>query len=566
MKKVLKYFCLFMAIDFMAGACKKNFLNVTPQASLSPQLLTNKAGLDALLIAAYSNLDGITTGITFPGWTNAFDNWLYGEVAADNALKGSEITDQNDMNPIEEWGPLVSTNSYMDPVWVAVYEGVARSNSVLRILAETKGLDPAVQKRIQGEAKFLRAHYFHLGKRYFNMLPYIDETVTNFSVPNDKDIWPNIIKDYQDAISLLPVDPYQIGRAHLNAAKAGLATAYLDQGQYALAKPLLDDIINSGRYILFPNFFDNFNPTLKTLTTQTEAIFQIQSSLTAAGTPYNGNFGDLTNGIAVLHGCCGFYQPSQNLVNAYKTDLNGLPMLDTFNNTDLKSDDGIKSSDPFTPPADNLDPRLDFTVGRRGIPFLDWGLFPGSSWIVNPVTYGPYRAKKFLATKAQLQATNGGFLGGSIINHSIPRYADILLMRAECAVEANDLTTALTLVNQIRSRAKTSPPVALPNGNPAANYLIQLYTSFPDQDYARKAVRFERRLELALEGNRWYDLVRWGVSKAVITAYFASEGRKRILLKQYGQYKSDYLPIPSNEISISKDKNGKPTLTQNPGY
>lgn len=478
MKKASPYFYLFIVINFLAVDCKKDFLNVTPQASASVQLLTNKAGLDALLVAAYSGLDGSTTGITQTGWTNSFDNWLYGEVAADNALKGSEVTDQNDMNAIEEWGPLTSTNGYMDPVWVAVYEGVSRSNSVLRILAQTQGLKQADHDRIEGEAKFLRAHYYHLGKRYFNMLPYIDETVTDFSVPNDKDIWPNIIKDYQDAIKLLPIEPYEIGRAHVNAAKAGLAKAYMDQDQYAQAKPLLGDIINSGRYILFPNFFDNFDPSIKTLTTKTEAVFQIQSSLNDAGKPFNGNWGDQVNGIASIHGCCGFFQPSQDLVNAYKTDPNGLPMLDSFNIIDLKSDDGLKNTDPYTPPTDNLDPRLDFTVGRRGIPYLDWGLFPGSNWVVDQKTYGPYRAKKFMPTKGQVQSGQN-FSGGNIINHSIPRYADILLMRAECAVEENDLATALSLVNQIRLRAKNSTPVALPNGSPAANYYIQLYPSFP---------------------------------------------------------------------------------------
>ena len=564
--RIIRFF-LPLFIVMVAGSCKKSFLDVQPQASLSPELLNNQKGLDALLIGVYSALDGITTGVTHQlGWANDFNNWLYGEVASDNALKGSLVTDQNDMNPIEFWKDLTPTNSYMNQLWVAVYEGVNRANDVLRVLAITKNLTTETHNRIEGEAKFLRAHFYHLGKRYFNMIPYFDETVTDFRVPNDKDIWPNIVKDYADAISLLPLDPFQPGRAHINAAKAGLAVAYLDQRDYADAKPLLDDIINSGRYILWPNYFDNFNPANEGKVTNCEAIFQNQASLGDAGHPHNGNLGDVVNGIIQIHGCCAFYQPSQNLVNAFKTDAQGLPMLDTYNNTDLPSDDGIASTDPFTPPADNLDPRLDFTVGRRGIPFLDWGIFPGKLWILDQASYGPYRSKKFLATKAQVAQTSGGFFGASIVNYSIYRYADILLMRAEVAVEENDLSTALDLVNQVRKRARDGAHIEMEDGSPAANYVVEPYTAFPSQDFARKAVRFERRLELALEGKRWYDLVRWNVAKDVLTSYYESEGKKRPIVAARGEYKADYLPIPSIQIDLSLDDSGQPTLKQNPEY
>ncbi len=194
-----------------------------PQASLTSQLLANKEGLDKLLVSAYSALDGCTIGETNVAWRSSFANWLYGEVASDDALKGSEITDQPEMNPIEYWRDLTPDNSYMTTLWRAVYEGVARSNEVLQVLKLAKGLSAADTARIKGEALFLRAHYHFLGKRYFNMLPFVDENVTDFRIPNDKDIWPDIEKDFQDAISLLPVEPEYPGSAHLNAAKAGLA-------------------------------------------------------------------------------------------------------------------------------------------------------------------------------------------------------------------------------------------------------------------------------------------------------------------------------------------------------
>lgn len=563
MKKVIVNRSVSLILIILASACQESFLEVPPQASLTNQLLANQKGLDKLLVSAYAALDGCTIGETTVAWRSSFANWLYGDVASDNALKGSEITDQPEMNPVEYWRDLTPDNTYMTTLWRAVYEGVARANTVLQVLKLAKDVNSGTANRIKGEALFLRGWYYFLGKRYFNKLPYIDENVTDFRVPNDKDIWPNIEKDFQDAISLLPVEPAFPGSAHLNAARAALARTYLFQKKYDLAKTLLDDIINSKRYKLWPDFYDNWNTAYEGKTTDTEAVFQIQNSLNDAGGKENGKTLYLS-GIAQIHGCCGFNQPSQDLVNSFKTDVAGLPMLDTYSEEDLPSDDGLQTSDPFTPPANNLDPRLDHTVGRRGIPYLDFGVFPGAKWVVDPVTYGPYRLKKGMSTSAQQAVT--GMNSRTTVNYNICRYADILLMRAEVAVELKDLPKALSLVNEIRIRARDGARVTFPDGKPAANYKIEPYPAFPNQDYARKAVRFERRLELAMEGDRLYDLVRWGVLKEVLTKYFAREGRKRPLMRSSAQYKADYLPIPTTEIDLSRDDNGKPTLTQNPNY
>lgn len=572
--KLLTGILCLAAISMLIYSCSEDFVDVTPTGSLNPGILNNLEGLDAMLLAAYSGLDGTFegSGVTGFGWQNDYTNWLYGSVTSDDALKGTSIGDQPDMNPIEQWATLTPGNNYMTALWGSVFEGVSRANAVLQVLANTEGLNDADRNRIEGEARFLRAHYHHYGRRYFNMIPYIDETVTDFRVPNDRDISANIEADYLAAIALLPLDPAIVGQAHISAAQASLAKLYMDNGDLTSAKPLLDAIINSGRYILFSNFNDNFISSNETLITNTEKIFQIQSGLRADD--LNGR---LVNGIAQLHGCCGFFQPSQNLVNAYKTDANGLPLLDTFNDVDLHNDQGIETADPFTPTIDNLDPRLDFTTARRGIPYLDFQidilppgpggdlrLFPGKAFVVDQTTFGPYRSKKLLATQAEKDATDGGFLGTSIVNYSIHRYADILLLRAEVAVEENDLATALSYVNMIRDRAKTGEVVTFSDGTRAANYVIEPYTSFPDQAFARKAVRHERRIEMAMEGKRWYDLVRWGITEAVMTEYFATEDRP--LLNQFAGYKSDFLPIPGGQIDISRDDDGNPTLTQNPDY
>lgn len=558
---------LVIIVTLVIG-CDDEYLDITPTATLSEDVLNNREGLDAMLLGAYAGLDG---GIIGQSWQNDHANWLYGEITSDNALKGSSIGDQPQMNEIEAW-TLTPGSSYMPALWSTVYEGVNRANAVLRVLAETEGLSDADRNRIAGEARFLRAHFHHWGRRYFNRIPYIDETVEDFRVPNDRDISSDIEADYQFAIDNLPVDPVQVGRAHVNAARASLAKLHMDNGEHSAAKPLLDAIINSGRYQLFPNYNDNFVEDNEQLITDTEIIFQIQ----ALGENVGGGIhvGRIVNGIHQLHGCCGFLQPSQNLVNAHKTDADGLPLLDTYNEDDLENDQGIETNESFTPTDHNLDPRLDYTVGRRGIPYMDYNIkqfsnlpgdeniFPGKIFIVDQATYGPYRAKKFLPTQAELEEHNT-LLGASNKNYSIHRYADILLLRAEVAVEENDLPTALEYVNMVRNRAKNGEVVRFADGTPAANYVIEPYPSFPNQEYARKAVRHERRLELALEGKRWFDLVRWGIAESVMNEYFATEDRPLLNGKSY---KSDFLPIPGSEIDVTRDDDGNPTLTQNPAY
>lgn len=578
MKKIKLLFGIigFVILSITTLSCGEEFLDLKPTASLNPEILNNLEGLDALLLAAYSGLDGSfeNAGVTGFGWQNDYTNWLYGSITSDDALKGTSIGDQPDMNPIELWSTLTPANAYLTALWGSVYEGISRANAVLQIFANTEGLSDADKARIYGEAHFLRAHYHHYGRRYFGIIPYIDETAVDFRVPNDRDISADIEADYLVAIENLPVDPSVVGKAHKSAAQASLAKLYMDNAEYSKAKPLLDAIISSGRYILFPNYNENFIWDNEGATTGTEKIFQIQSSVRAGRNTLDGR---LVNGIGQLHGCCGFFQPSQNLVNAHKTDANGLPMLDTYNDVDLHNDQGIETADPFTPASDNLDPRLDFTVGRRGIPYLDFEinllpagpgndlrLFPGKAYVVDQQTYGPYRTKKLLPTKAEQDATDGGFLGTSIVNHSIHRYADILLLRAEVAVEENDLSSALMYVNMVRNRAKTGEVVRFADGTPAANYVIEPYPDFPDQTYARKAVHHERRLELALEGKRWYDLVRWGIAEEIMSDYYATEDRP--LLNEFGAYKSDFLPLPGGQIDISRDDDGNPTLIQNPDY
>jgi hypothetical protein len=400
-------------------------------------------------------------------------------------------------------------------------------------------------------------------------VPFIDETLTDVRIGNTTNILPKIQADLQAAVAGLPVTQAEVGRVTKGAAQTVLAITYLWEKKYSEAKAQLDAVVASGRYALNAKYHDNFNAATRN---SREGVLEVQQSVND-GTTDNGNNGDVLNfpyngGPA---GCCGFHQPSQDLVNAFQVDANGLPLLDTYNNTDVKNDDGLKSSDPFTPHTGPLDPRLDWTVGRRGIPYLDWGKHPGSNWIRDQSYGGPYAPIKNTHYKSQegsLTTSSGWTSGYNANNLKLIRYSDVLLLLAEAEVELGGLERARALVNQIRQRAANPAGFVMDGANPAANYRCGLYTAtWTDANTARKAVRFERRLELGTEGHRFFDLVRWGVAAQVKTAYFAKERIKRTYLTGAAHVspKNDIFPIPAKAITQSA-KDGKPTLVQNPGY
>ncbi len=557
-------------------ACSKNFLDKSPIGSLDQNTLANKAGVEGVLIGAYSMLDGY--GGAGGGWQSAGSNWVYGGVASDDAYKGSDPGDQADIVPIETYS-ATGSNGYFNQKWQAVYDAVQRSNDVLRLMATATDINDADKKRIEAEARFLRAHYHMEAKKMWNNVPYVDQTITyaagNFNVANTADIWPNIVADLDYAIANLPATQSSVGRANSWAAKALKAKALMFRKDFAGAKPILDDVIANGvtasgkKYALVSNFFDNFNAETKN---SSEAVFSCQQSVNDNSNGDNGGWGDVLNFPynGGPGGCCGFYQPSISLANSYKVDaVTGLPLLDTWNAVDFKNDQGLTSSQPFTPDVTTpVDPRLDFTIGRRGIPYLDWGLHPGNDWIRDQNNGGPYAAIKNVYFKRQAGAlTDKSFwtAGVTANNYTFIRFSDVLLWSAECEVEVGTLAKAVTLVNQVRSRIKDNPAtwVKQPSGANAANYQIGLYVSFPDQAYGRKAVRFERKLELAMEGHRFFDLVRYGIADVELNAYIAKEKAKRTYLNSatFTKGKSEYFPIPQSQIDLSKG-----ALKQNPGY
>ena len=472
----------------LLSGCSDEFLDVRPKAALSTAALENGKGVNALLIGAYALLDGWATPEgAYRSYQVGADNWVYGSVASDDAYKGTIAGDQPPISLIEQ-GNIASDNIYFRGKWRGMYDEIARTNDVLQVLPRVKDLSDAEILQITAEARFLRGHYHFELKKMFDKVPYIDETtydpndLESTKVPNTEDIWPKIEADLQAAYEALPLTQAQKGRPTKWAAAATLAKAYLFQKKYTEARTLLEEIVNSVQYRLVDRYHDNFRAATNN---NAESIFEVQHSVND-GAPggENGNIGSTLNypyGGGGVTTCCGFFQPSQNLVNAFKTDASGLPLLDTFNDSDVSNDQGIESTAPFTTFDGTLDPRLDWTVGRRGIPYLDWGLHPGKAYIRDQAYAGPYSPKKHVMYRSDV-GTNT-FAGNPRLNannYRMIRYAHVLLWLAEIEVELGNLEVARGYVNQIRARAaRPEGFVTRSDGTPAANYLISQYTTEP---------------------------------------------------------------------------------------
>lgn len=545
---------VLLMVVFSSG-CNEDFTTVTPKGSLGGDVLKNEEGVDLLLTSAYGLLDGFITG---DPWLASGDGWWL-DVSTDDAHKGSTDSDQGPLHNIQtyNWTP---TNVYFITKWLALYGGVDRANSVINLATSIEGVD--LKDKI-AEARFLRAHFHFELQRLWGSVPYIgEENQLTPDQPNEGAIWDEIEADYQFAVDNLPPLQDVSGRATSWAAKAFLGKVHLQQGEYNLAIPLFKDVIDNGPYALASEFQDNFTYNDKN---GPESIFAIQFNIGGVANDANGNQGaTLTHpGGGPYGSCCGFYQPTQDLANTFKTDASGLPLLDTYNDSDIDNDMGLENDDPFTPYAGRLDPRVDYTIGRRGIDFNGYGPMPGSSWVRGAPQGGPYLNKKGAYKKEEEDASKGSGSWGqqsSGLNYNIMRYADLLLLAAEAEIEGGSLNIAEGYVNQVRQRAKDMTYVKNADGTTdAANYVIEPYTSgtfnAQGQSFARKAVRHERRLELGMEGHRYYDLRRYGTDAVdIMNTFFDNEnrlfGNGRLDGITY-QSKHSLLPIPQRAIDLS---------------
>ena len=575
--KVFKLFTMTMAVVLISTvSCKDSFLDVNPTGSLGQNELASLSGLEGLLIGTYSQLLGRS------GFYSAADNWFWGSVLGADANKGTDEGDQSQVNEIQNYAAQTVNASVLQK-YNSSYEGVARANNTLAVAAQATTVSAADLTRITAEARFLRGHYYFDLMINFRSVPIIDENWDGSDVPNnagsgfDAALLNFIKADFEFAKANLPDVMSDAGRANKWAAVSYLGKAKLYEGDYSGALAEFNDAIANGvtasgaPYALLPFYGDLFRSTNDN---NAESIFASQAAA-GTGDVQNANpamvlnFPHGSSGPPRPGGCCGFHQPSFDLVNAHRT-VGGLPILDgTYNNSPLANDMNLSSADAFTVDASPVDPRLDHSVGRRGIEYLDWGPHPGRDWIRNQPNGGPFSPKKFSYYSAGNGVENdvsSWTPGYTAVNYNIIRFADVLLMAAEAEIELGNLDAGRLLINQVRARAATS---AIP-GSPAT-YAVSEYTSFADQAEARAAYQMERRIELAMEGHRKFDMVRWSLSglfdmAAFLNGYVNYETQfisaSSMLGATFTAGQDEFLPIPQNEIDLQ----GSGVLAQNPGY
>lgn len=554
MKKLILYpLLLILALPF--SGCQDELLETEPRGVLA-EGVSSAESVDKLVIAAYQALGGhfFGNGESFAGPSS---NWII-DVRSDDAWKGGGgIGDLADVHQLE-LATMDPTSFSAFQKWRNNYFGIARCNLAIREIENLE--DPNYPKEARlGEMRLLRGHFHFDLKRNFNNIAYLDELSDPLQTGNgqlsDEELWAAIKADLQAAFDNLPLETEEVGRVNKYIAAAYLAKLNVEREEWSEAITNCNFVM-SGPYGLLPNIGD-----LATLDFENseESVFTIQFSTANIFANHNwGNLLNVTLGPGIDAGAYAngddFYLASQNLVNAFKTDADGLPLFDSFNSSDVSGNFNGR-----------LDPRLDWTVGRIGIPWKGSAVYD-LNWVRSQDYLPGYSGKKHVISPNDPRVHNSFPWAASGLNFNLIRYAEVLLWKAEALIESNgDLDEARQLINQVRRRARDGQYVQRLDGSgDAANYLIGLYPAAGwNQDYARQALRFERRLELALEGHRFYDLVRYGIAASTINDYYISEAEDALYLEgaTFRAGTHEYLPIPQGEIDLAPE-----LFFQNEGY
>ncbi len=573
--KAIKFIILVSLMTGVLASCSKNFLSYTPKGTISGDQLNTPDNIEKLVIAAYSSLGN-------DHWTVPFeDMWPYGDVRSDDAYKGggglSDVQDYDDYELFKFIQPSLGSG---DGMWYRLYVGISRVDDALRRLENVSQAEFPLKMEREAEMHFLRGHYFFQLKILFKHIPFFNENLSDDSIAlasnfqyTDQELWSKIADEFRFAVNNLPPVQSDAGRPTQYAAEAYMAkvllySAYVqnDQNQViSINKDNLNEVVQlvdsvAPHYSLENDYAKNYLQEFDKA--NTEVIWAIQRSLND-GTP-NGrvNMGDgLNYPMSSQYGCCWFHIPSQDLVDAYKTDNNGLPEFTTYANTDL-----IDSADFQN---NTVDPRLDHTVGIPGHP---WKYDPtdiyGLSWARTPQLYGPYSSMKEAQAPGCPCLRKVGPFFASSKNTDILRLDDALLWKAEALIELGRQDEALPIINQIRQRAANSTGLLKDqNGNYVSNYHIGLYIPGVNcvwtQGYARTALHWERRLEFAMESYRFFDLVRWGIAGSDLNDYF-TRGEKLHPFLADGNFtvgRDEYLPISQKQIDFRRG-----ALKQNLGW
>lgn len=563
MKKIL-YSVLTVLALVGTTSCSDFLDDQKPQGVLDSDMVKDPSNVDNLVISAYAVFT------TAEDVNSSFSMWNF-DVRSDDAYKGGNGTSDGDVfHQLEIEQGVLTTNWNINDMWVRLYNCISRVNSAISVLETTSDSYQLKAQRL-GEMKFLRAYAHFLLKRLYKNIPFIMDanlkqedynTLSNTEFNNDEG-WQQIINDVEYAYSVLPVKQTDKGRPSKAAAAAFLTKAYLykayrqdnaasNQVTSINREDLLKvieysnpDIYSAGGFDLEPDFHNNFRPETQ-YENGVESIWAMQYSIND-GTKYgnlNWSYGLIVPNIpGVTDGGCDFYKPSQNLVNAYRTDADGHPFIDTFNNKDYDL-------------TQDADPRLFLTVGLTGLPYefnSKYMMDASATWSRSNGLYGYY------VTLKQNVDPDCGYLvkgswWGTPMNRIVFRYADVLLERAEAYAQLNETGEAIKLVNEIRKRAKQSTGmIANYPSDYGVKFNISTYNGTYSQEEALKIVKMERRLEMGMESERFFDLVRWGEAEKVLNKYFAEETNNCSIYgdAHFTKNKNEYLPIPYSQVAAS---------------
>jgi len=570
--RIAKVFALCLAVGTLV-ACDST-LDETPTGNLSGDQLATPDRVESLVTSTYAALgNGHWTASTYT------DPWPWGSVRSDNAYKGGgSVADQGEYNNYEQFSSVRPDLGKADQFWFESYKGISRANLALEKMAELSEEEFPEKTTRQAEVRFIRGHFYFMLKVMFKHVPFIEENeerelknVSNREFTS-QELWDQIAADFQFAANNLPPSQPEAGRVDQWAAKAYLAKTRLyqayrqdDNNQVVeIQDDKLQEVVDlveelEGEFSLFEDFRRNFLWEFEN-TDGGEVIFAVQRSRNDGTVQGRVNMERALNyTMNPEFGCCWFHVPSQNLVNAFQTE-DGLPKFDTFNQTSLTEPEDFQQN--------TMDPRLDHTVSIDTHPFKydNDHIYDPDVWARAPATYGEFSAMKGLQPVGSPAVEQVGPFYASSKNTIIIRYADALLWKAEALIELGREDEALPIINQVRTRAANSA-VKDADGNDVSNYDVSTYQDGQNIDWtqetAREALRFERRLELAMEGWRFFDLVRWGIAAETLNDYFDAEAQRRDYLEDAGfqEGRDEYLPIPQQQIDFSDG-----SYTQNPGW
>lgn len=517
-----------------------------------------------------------------------FNLWPYGDVTSDDCLKGGSGVNDTDYHPFEVWTNLTSTIGPLDELWYRLYAAVSRCNRAL-VSLEKNGNDKlgeATTRERIAEVKFLRAHFYYKLITVFRKIPWIDEEVfkTNAQEQTHNDaftyeqLFDKIIADFKLAYDVLPEIQKEGGRINKIAAASYLAKCYLQlawgdgyekttgishiKADYMQKVVDYTDVVSKSRYDYLEDYGDIFLPEYKN---SKESIFSIQcSDYKDDNTTFGrGNWSNTLNGCWGIWSCgWDFHKPSQNLVDAFKT-RNGLPEFDDFDKTPAHPVNG-------QPNTQKWDPRLFHTVGMPTFPYKyekEYTLTKDNSR--NPSAYGYYTSLKEVPQRSKGETYNNPWQAFAM-NEYMFRYTDVMLMRAEALIETGRLADAKAIINAIRQRAANSVNKHIAYAADQCEIALYPDSYFQDKATARKCLRWERRLELAMEHERFFDLRRWGIASETLNRYFKNEVNSEYDGTKFAQYykdarftpgKNEFFPVPYNQLYYIPG-----LYTQNNGY